>query len=170
MRVESFDPVVGATPRALILGSMPGRDSLEAAEYYAHSRNVFWRILADLDIAPGDTYDERIAALGQHDVALWDVLKACDREGSLDSEIVRSTEQPNDIPGFLREHPTIRALFFNGSKAEKAFRAHVAPDLSPAQRESIALRRLPSTSPAHAVPYERKLTEWRALLLFLGAA
>ena len=170
MRAESFDPIVGPEPQVLILGSMPGADSIRAKQYYAHPRNAFWRILADLGIAPGDTYNERITALSRRGVALWDVLKACEREGSLDSGIVHASEKPNDIPGLLRKHPTIHALFFNGGKAERAFRRHVLPKLAEHQCEAVSQRRLPSTSPAHTIPYERKLAAWRAVLAILGGS
>ncbi len=165
MRAESFDPVVGAKPRILILGSMPGNDSLQAGQYYAHPRNGFWRILGDLKCCrQAAAYDDRLDSLRRRGIALWDVLKTCDREGSLDSRIVRASERPNDLSPFLNGHPTIRAVFFNGGKAERAFREYIQPRLSSSQRTSIAMQRLPSTSPAHAIPYERKLDAWRAIL------
>ena len=165
MRVTSFDPVVGKLSRVLILGSMPGIESLRAGEYYAHPRNTFWRILGDLGLCdPSDTYALRIASLKRANVALWDVLAACKRIGSLDASIERESEVPNGIPAFLLEHPSLRALYFNGSKAEQAFRAHIAAGLPPDQRESLAFQRLPSTSPAHAILYSQKFDAWRAIL------
>jgi len=165
MHVRSFDPVAGERPLVLVLGSMPGIESLRAGEYYAHPRNTFWRILGDLGLCdPSDTYPLRIASLKRANVALWDVLATCQRIGSLDASIERESEVPNDISAFLVEHPSLRALYFNGSKAEQAFRAHIAAGLPPDQRESLTFQRLPSTSPAHAIPYSQKFDAWRAIL------
>ena len=170
-RVESFDPIVGAEPRLLILGSMPGIRSLQAGEYYAHPRNQFWPILEALGvIESGSPYETRTAALASCGIALWDVLGSCERSGSLDASIVEATEEPNDIANLLAKHPSIRAIAFNGAKAERAFTRHVHPSLPDARRNRLERFRLPSTSPAHAVLMERKLKAWRRILLPLGLA
>jgi TDG/mug DNA glycosylase family protein len=161
MHVRSFDPVVGSRPRVLILGSMPGVKSLEAGEYYAHPQNAFWRIMEALGVTPADEpYPERLAALKRSGIALWDVLEACERPGSLDTAIVKQSEVPNGITEVLAVHPSIRAVFFNGSKAEQAFRRHVLPALAPTVAR-LQFVRLPSTSPARAIPFEAKLMAWR---------
>ena len=163
--MTSFDPVVGRLPRVLILGSMPGVESLRAGEYYAHPRNTFWRILGDLGLCdPAAAYRRRTASLKRHGVALWDVLAACTRVGSLDSSIERESEVPNEIHSLLEKRRSIQAVYFNGSKAEQAFRTHIASSLQSDLRGHIIRQRLPSTSPAHAIPYARKLDAWRAIL------
>ena len=168
--MTSFAPIVGEMPRALILGSMPGIESLRAKEYYAHPRNSFWRILGDLKLCdPLTAYALRTASLARNGVALWDVLAACEREGSLDASIVRETERANDIRSLLAQHPTIRAIYFNGAKAEQAFCKHIVSGLPADRRGSYILKRLPSTSPAHAIPYSRKLHAWRIVLQHLEA-
>ena len=169
MRVQSFDVIVGPEPRVLILGSMPGVRSLRAQEYYAHPRNVFWRTLGDLGCCdPATDYAVRIESLKEMGIALWDVLAACSREGSLDSSIASDTEVPNNIAGLLSAHPSIAAILFNGGKAEQAFRSHVLPGLPATRLANIALHRLPSTSPAHAIPYPKKLAAWQVILAFLS--
>jgi hypoxanthine-DNA glycosylase len=160
-RIRSFAPIAGRRARILILGSMPGRASLEAGQYYAHARNAFWRILSELlGIAPRATYRARKAALLAANIALWDVLHSCDRHGSsLDSRI--EAEVANDFASFFRSHARITHVFFNGAKAEASYRRHVLPGLGVALRYA----RLPSTSPANAsVPYRHKLAAWRAIL------
>ena len=161
--VQSFPPLATADARLLILGSMPGKRSLAEQQYYAHPHNAFWPIMAELfgfDVtAP---YAERCAALSAAGVAVWDVLAACTRESSLDSDIVESSIVPNDFAGFLSAHPGIQAIYFNGAKAESSFNTHVLPTLSEAHAAIRRHRRLPSTSPAHAgLRFEAKLDAWQ---------
>lgn len=162
MFVQSFPPVARPDARVLILGSMPGAASLAAGEYYAHPRNAFWPILGSLfGFDPLLPYPARCEALRNAGVALWDVLRACERRGSADAAIRRATQEANDIAGFLRQHRGIRAVFLNGTKAEDCFRRFAAPSL---QGFALRCERLPSTSPAHAgMSFERKLAAWRAV-------
>lgn len=165
MHVESFPPVIGQAPRVLILGSMPGRASLAAAQYYAHPRNAFWRILDRLGILDATLpYAERLAALTAARIALWDVLAMCDRSGSLDVAIVAQSEVPNDVAGLLRCQPTIERILFNGMKAETAFRSHILRHLGECAAARLEYVRLPSTSPARAIPFDVKLEAWREAL------
>ena len=161
--VRSFAPVSDARAEVLILGSMPGRASLDAGRYYAHPRNVFWRILAELfGFDADDAYEERIRALRSARIALWDVLQSCVREGSLDTRIEPDTEIANDFGMFFREHRRIRRVYFNGAKAESSFVRHVRNEWDFA---SVSFARLPSTSPAHAaMSFDRKLRAWREVL------
>lgn len=163
MRVKSFPPLAGDRPTRLILGSMPGVASLTAGRYYAHPQNAFWRIMADVvGLAVDQPYDVRVAALVGAGIAVWDVLQACERSGSLDSAIRRDSEVANDIPGLLAAYPAIRQICFNGAAAETSFRRHHRDLL---RREDLRFVRLPSTSAAHAsMPYARKCAVWREAL------
>lgn len=164
MRVHSFPPVASAESRLLILGSMPGKASLRAGEYYAHRRNLFWAFVeACLGVAREAPYPDRLAALRTHGVALWDVLESCTRTSSLDSDIVESSVVVNPIPDFLLSHSRIELVCFNGAAAETLFRRHVLPALP--TPSLVSLRRLPSTSPANAsIPRDVKIREWRSAL------
>jgi len=160
--IRSFEPLERADARVLVLGSIPGRISLQRGEYYAHPRNAFWSIMCGLfGIEETATYEERVRALIDARVAVWDVLHSASREGSsLDSAIATGTEAPNDLPGFVRAHPDLTAVFFNGAKAESAFLRHTLATM-PRDRE-IEYHRLPSTSPAHAsLSSADKLERWR---------
>ena len=149
-RVQSFSPIADAKARILILGSMPGKASLAAGQYYAHAQNLFWRILGEITgAAPSLPYGARARALKSSGIALWDVLASCAREGSLDSAIDDASVRANDFAAFYRAHPRIAQVFFNGAKAEACYRKQVLP--LPADLAAPAsLRRLPSTSPANA--------------------
>jgi TDG/mug DNA glycosylase family protein len=159
-RIRSFDPVAARNARILILGSMPGRASLAAGQYYAHKQNAFWRIVCSLlAIDPASPYRARVRALRASRIALWDVLHSCVRPGSLDSRI--ELETANDFNAFFRRHAEITHVFFNGAKAEASFRRHVMPAIE----RPLHYARLPSTSPAHAsAPFGRKLEAWRVIL------
>jgi hypoxanthine-DNA glycosylase len=145
----------------LVLGSMPSVASLAAGEYYAHPRNVFWPIAAELfGFDARAPYAKRRAALRAADIALWDVVASCRRPGSLDAAIVERSIRANDFAAFLRRHPRITRVCFNGRRAADAWRRHVAPQLPPARK--LDYRLLPSTSPANAgMGYLRKLAHWR---------
>lgn len=160
-RISGFAPIFTADAHTLILGSMPGGESLKQGQYYANPRNVFWRIMSTLTGNENDLpYERRLQMLNDHRIALWDVLHSCERAGSLDSAIEVSSAQANDFRGFLAMNSNIRRIFFNGTFAEVCYRKHVLPQLSPAQA-GIAIQRLPSTSPANAsVRYEDKLRAW----------
>lgn len=166
-RVSSFAPLEPASARLLILGSMPGLASLRAAEYYAHPHNRFWRYMQTLFGVPADAdYALRVQALLAQGVALWDVLKHCERPGSLDASIVRGTETANDFAALLARQPQLRAIAFNGRAAETAFRRQALPTLKPALG-NIRLIVLPSTSPANAALNDtHKLAAWSVLSEF----
>ena len=168
-RVESFPPVESPEAQVLILGSMPGQLSLDKLQYYAHPHNSFWFIMGELFAFPISTpYEDRIEILRRNRIALWDVIGSCSRPGSLDSNIDNSSLQPNDIAAFLSTHPQIRALFFNGAKAEQAYQRQVAPGLGKRGKE-LSCRRLPSTSPAHAgMNREQKEAAWQIVKFELG--
>lgn len=163
--LHGLPPVASPDARILILGSMPGQVSLMAGRYYAHERNVFWRIMGDLfGAVPTLDYERRLQRLAAAGIALWDVIGSCERYGSLDADIVAGSVQANDFAGFFAAHPCIERIFFNGTAAETTFRRHVLPELGdrlPPQH------RLPSTSPAHAARgYAEKLAAWSVIRTF----
>lgn len=160
--IDSFPPIANRDARLLILGSIPGVASLQAGQYYAHPRNQFWTILAELlNFAANSPYSERLEHLQQHGIAVWDVVKSCRRPGSLDAAIDKSTVVSNDFASFFAEYPGINRVYFNGASAEQTFRRLVLPKLP----LPPPLQRLPSTSPAHAaMSYQQKLAYWRRII------
>jgi TDG/mug DNA glycosylase family protein len=156
-----LDPIVDDRIVVLILGSMPSQMSLDAGQYYANPRNYFWRVIHQIfDEVPHPSYERRISFLREKGIGLWDVLRECSRDGSLDSNIRNAV--PNDLDVMLASHPTIRHVFFNGSKAMKVFGSSIHID--PRRRACITFELLPSTSPANtSLGYEMKLERWRAV-------
>ncbi len=145
MRKTAFPPVAAPDAKILILGSMPGEESLRRQEYYAHPRNAFWTIMGKLfGFSPDAPYCERLEALKMNRVALWDVLTACQRDGSLDAAI--RNPEPNDLQGFLQQHPRIGVIYCNGQTAYSFMKKYLAthPDIK------TPVSSLPSTSPANA--------------------
>ena len=161
-KVHSFPPISDRRAERLILGSMPGRASLLANQYYAHPRNAFWPIMERLfGIPTGLPYELRCRALREQGIAVWDVLKACTRTSSLDSDIDQASIVVNDFETFFAAHPRLRAIYFNGATAEKMFEKHVLHTL-PNTVAAVPRLRLPSTSPANAsYSFARKLQQWR---------
>ena len=164
--VESLPPLFNGSAHVLILGSMPGMASLSAGQYYAHPRNAFWRIMRGIfGIDESLPYSHRTTALLNQGLAVWDVLKACVRQGSLDSDIVSHSIVANDFKTLFEQCPAIGKIVFNGSTAEQTYIRHVLPTLD-LKHASIPAVRLPSTSPAHAgLDFEGKLNAWRNALI-----
>ena len=161
-RKASFAPVVDASTRILVLGSLPGEESLAAGRYYANPRNQFWRLIGAVighDLANID-YDRRLATLIDHGIGLWDSIGSATRKGSLDAAI--RNVAPNALAGLVATLPALRAVAFNGAKSAGIG----APQL--VQTGAFELLRLPSSSPAHAtLSFEAKLEQWSSLRKFL---
>ena len=160
-----FPPIAAPDARVLVLGSLPGRMSLEKRQYYAQPYNAFWKIMGRLfGAGPELPYEGRLEILRVHRVAVWDVLAAGERLGSLDSAIVASSMVVNDFGAFFVAHPEIRLVCFNGNKAAELYRRRVLPKLMPAIA-ALDTQLLPSTSPAHASrTFAQKLALWSAAL------
>ncbi|MBI5891943.1 MAG: DNA-deoxyinosine glycosylase [Nitrosomonadales bacterium] len=156
--IRSFPPVANADTTLLILGSMPGKESLKQNQYYAHPQNAFWKIMGELaGFDPQLPYEERLLKLNEARIALWDVLASCERESSLDTHI--RNEETNDFASFFAQHPHITRVCFNGAKAAQSFKRFVSGKQKLPPLEFV---RLPSTSPAHAgLRYEEKLKVWK---------
>ena len=150
MTVYSFPPIVAAQATILILGSMPGEKSLADAQYYAHPRNAFWPLMSQIFAQPVADYASKIALVQNNRLAVWDVLHACTREGSLDQAIEKDSIVPNDFLTFLTAQSHIAHIFFNGNTAHDMFMRHVWKNLPTDMRDRITLHTLPSTSPAMA--------------------
>jgi len=162
MKIHSFDPVVSIDAKVLILGSMPGAESLKKQEYYAYSRNAFWKIIHEiLEETYREEYSDRLFMLKEHKIALWDVLQHCERKGSLDKDI--NNEYPNNFEAFYTNSPSIRAVFFNGQKAANSYEKYIGVN-----RSDISFFTVPSTSPANTVGYIAKLNAWSVIKPFLS--
>jgi hypoxanthine-DNA glycosylase len=157
MKSFSFAPIASIDASILILGTMPGTKSLEIQQYYGHPQNNFWRFMFEvLNEDFSKDYETRKNLLIKNNIALWDVLQFCERIGSLDSAI--KNEVTNDFEQFLKKHPNIKTIFFNGQKAAAFFKKYVKLEN---KYEHIIL---PSTSPANASKtFESKLNEWKMI-------
>lgn len=166
-QVHSIEPIIGRDPRIIILGSMPGIISINAAEYYANPRNIFWIVMAELFAIDIDCdYQAKVQQLRDLPIILWDTLKSCHREGSLDSKILNADIQPNDIAALLKQYPTVQAIAFNGAASARYFDRLIKPQLLDDLR--IDLLKMPSTSPANAgMKLEQKIELWRRLSVFI---
>lgn len=157
---HGLPPVARPDARVLLLGSLPGEASLRAERYYAHPRNQFWRLVGTVigeELEPLG-YGERLERLCACGVALWDVVHAAERRGSLDQQM-RGIE-PRDLAGFVATLPALRAVGFNGAAAAKIGRRALAGT-------PLTLIDLPSSSPAYTLPFSAKAARWAALRPFL---
>ncbi len=161
-RIQSMAPIVNEKSRVLILGTMPGTDSLKEQQYYCNVDNLFWDIMFRIcspgwpmfKEAFGISNEERKQLLLDNEIALWDILKSCEREGNTDSKICN--EELNDIQRFLCEHPNIQKVCFNGDKAHSYYLKNKS--LFP---ENIEYKKLYSTSPSSPINSFAILSEWK---------
>lgn len=154
-RKSCFPPVFDQNTQVLILGSLPGDASLQAQQYYAHPRNQFWRLLGEVLGEPlaAQPYLQRLTTIQRHGVGLWDVIAEAQRRGSLDGNI--RDQQHNDLAQLIESLPQLQLVAFNGQTAGRQQRQIAAL--------GIACLILPSSSPAHTLPYAQKLQVWQAL-------
>lgn len=167
---DSFTPLfsdsLNYSPKAMILGSSPSVVSQQKQRYYAHPRNSFWWIMSEiLSFDVNDDYECRVEAVARSGIFLWDVLKRCERQGSLDANILRQSEQVNDLDEVLKKFNTISMICFNGKMAYSIFKRHFPVSFI----QGIECHVLPSTSPAHAsMSREEKLRHWQLIGDYLG--
>lgn len=155
-----FPPIAQHDARILILGSLPGQRSLAMQQYYAHPQNAFWPIMQDVFGIDGD-YERRCEGLCLNQVAVWDVLRASIRPGSMDADIRTDSSEVNDFRRFFHEYQDITGVLCNGRKAADIFERRVLVTLD-ASPEVLCM---PSTSPAYAaMRYDTKLQIWRDAL------
>lgn len=159
---RSFPPVADAGTRLLLLGSLPGEESLARSRYYANPRNQFWRLIGAVigtELAPF-SYEARLQALLEARIGLWDTIGSATRRGSLDGAI--RGHRTNDLADLAAQLPELRAVGFNGGKSAALGMAQLAG------RPDLALIALPSSSPAYTRPFEEKLAAWIRLAPYLS--
>lgn len=162
--IYSFPPIIDGNCRVLLLGTMPGAESLRRQQYYGYDHNAFWRIIYKLfGKEPDEDYEMRKAFLLQHSIAVWDVLQACEREGSSDSKIRNPV--PNDFSGLYLQYPNIKSVCFNGGTARRLYSRFV--EKRGVTAPHIAFHSLPSTSPAYTISFKEKFEQWQSLLKLL---
>lgn len=128
--------------KVVILGSFPGEQSLEKGQYYANPTNQFWNLLGIEDAL----YKEKLNTLAKMGIGLWDVIKSCDREGSLDKNIKDKTIEFNDLSCLKG-----KTVYFNGKKAFKCYKKYYNSSeeqsklIAPNEKEQL----LPSSSRAN---------------------
>ena len=148
-----FKPIIFKDTKILILGSFPSIQSFEKNFYYAHPRNQFWKILEAVTGYPVNNRDQKIWLLKECKFGLWDMIKGCSRENSLDSSL--ENEEVNDLIALLEEYPSITKLAFTGKKAEALFKTHFA-------HLDIETVYLPSPSTAYAkMSFDQKAAEYK---------
>ncbi|HJV00072.1 MAG TPA: DNA-deoxyinosine glycosylase [Burkholderiaceae bacterium] len=157
-RKRCFDPVVDRHTRVLVLGSLPGEQSLALQQYYGNRQNKFWALMSavlEVDLV-GLAYAARLRTLLAHGVGLWDVVAEAERAGSLDSGI--RDHASNDLLALVASLPRLELIAFNGGTAARLGRKQLA---SGAAR--WRLLDLPSSSPAYTLPFTQKLARWVTL-------
>lgn len=154
-RKYSFLPVVNSITHTIILGTLPSEISLIHKQYYAHPRNMFWRLISailNVDLTIID-YQTRLSILLENGIGLWDVVSDADRKNSLDREIFNHIN--NDLIQLFENLPCLTTIGFNGNTA-----ARIGMKTLQIKTLKYKILVLPSSSSTHTVPYEAKLIRW----------
>lgn len=148
-----IEPIYNENSKILILGSFPSVKSRETGFFYGHPQNRFWKVVSAVCAVPVPvTIREKKDFLLNNNIAVWDVIKSCDIEGSSDSSIKNVT--PNDLHVIL-ENAHIKQIFVNGKKAEQLYIKYIEPNIN---QSAVCL---PSTSPANAAwNLDRLVESW----------
>ncbi|AUJ25644.1 MULTISPECIES: DNA-deoxyinosine glycosylase [Virgibacillus] len=164
-KLSSFQPVLPKDPKVLILGSMPGKQSLQRQEYYGNPRNQFWDILLTILQEPKVIdYTQKLQVCKKHCLALWDTVGTCYRAGSLDANI--KDETPNDIPSLLHKYPSIKLIACNGGKSYQLLNKYFKQE----HLAQVDVVKLPSTSPIPGKYTKRfvdKVEAWKVILKYI---
>jgi len=149
-RTYGFPPLMCEEPKILILGTLPGGESLKQQQYYNSNSNRIWKVLCFLtgESMPVD-YQEKKALLAKYHIVLWDYYESAIRPGSDDKNIWDG--RPNDIVSFLLQNQTIKVVVVNGFGKYRDFGGKIKRAL--ATKPAIAdvrVLRMPDTSGSNA--------------------
>lgn len=154
-------PIVDDETKVLIIGSMPGKQSLDKQQYYGNPRNHFWPIIGQLlNVTIPEQYEQKIGLLRIRKIGLWDSIQSCERQGSLDATI--KNEIPNDFEWLFQQYPQIQLVLFNGGKSFNVFKKHIGLSILNGRE----FEKMPSTSPIpgkNIKSFEEKVDAWRIL-------
>ena len=157
--IRSFEPIIDENSKVLILGTLPGPESIRRRQYYANPNNQFWEIIYNVfrEVNVGSTYKEKVCFVLKNKLAVWDVFHSTDRKGALDADI--KNEEPNAVRELVQAYPNLKRILLNGRKAEKSFYKYF-PDIT------IKAVYVPSTSPAYAgKPINEKIKDWEGAII-----
>ena len=135
-----FAPIYDENSRVLILGSFPSVKSREIEFYYWNKQNRFWRTVCGFfgEIIP-DTVEGKKGFLLRRGIALWDMVVACEIEGSSDASIKNAEiADLNEILSTAK----LEKILLNGTLAYDLF-------MRKYENVAVAYEKLPSTSPAN---------------------
>lgn len=152
MVYHTLEPIYDENSEILILGSMPSVKSREMGFYYAHPQNRFFKVLSSIyeETLP-ITKEDKMDFLKRNHIALFDVLKSCEIEGSKDSSI--QNIEVNDFEPILK-NSKIKKIYTTGKKAYELYEKYCYP------KTRIHAIYLPSTSMANSGNYSlEKLIE-----------
>ena len=160
---EGLNPLVGDEAKILILGSLPGDESIRKKEYYGNPNNMFWEVMEQIleDKVP-DEYADKVKYLNRHGIALWDILHSAERNGSLDSNI--RNEEFNDIAGLVMENPSIETIVTNGRKSEKLLKKYLKNNSSLINKKIYYCTSTSGMSRCAGWDLHRLVSQWREIL------
>ena len=160
--IYSFSPIVDENSRILILGTALKNNPFGKEEYYAHSKNVIWKIIASICHCPNPrTYSDKMHLLKKTQIALWDICYCYDKKKNHLDKTIKNVI-PNEIPALLRKYPNIEVIAFNGRASRMMYDKYFK------RYENITYTFLYSSNSANTYSSASKLATWLELVKYMN--
>lgn len=184
-------PFLPENAKVLFLGSFPPQRKRWCMDfYYPNFINDHWRIEGQIFFDDRNHFvdasckcfkmDEVIRFCRDRGIAFFDTASAVRRLQDNASDKYLEVVEPTDIRALLSQLPMCRAIATTGEKATETIcqcldipqvpkvNSHVAiPDIFNAQGRQICLYRLPSSSRAYPLAFDKKVASYRQMFEFL---
>jgi len=185
-------PFLPANAKVLFLGSFPPQRKRWCMNfYYPNFINDHWRIEGQIFFDDKNHFvdveakrfriDEIVAFCQEKGLAFFDTSTAVRRLQDNASDKFLEVVEPTDIRALLQQLPHCRAIITTGEKATeticaslhipdipKVNRSVAIPELLNHDGEQILLCRLPSSSRAYPLSFDKKVEAYRNILVTFG--
>ena len=173
-------PFLPKNARVLFLGSFPPPKKRWCMDFfYPNFNNDHWRIEGQIWFGDKNYFvdavhksfkkDEIVAFLNERGIAFFDTAMAVNRQKDNASDAFLEIVEHTDIEALLKQIPQCHAIATTGEKATIEVCAYYKTDSVPSPRTQIMLReglylyRLPSSSRAYPLSFDKKVAAYKRM-------